>query len=127
MNEHDLGPELGATRRLSRRHDASLEIAWQHDQVRKAKVQPWAHEPMDPTAARSSPPRADDAWNSIHVMQPTPRVRSRSMRSKTEARGSELLPAALAIVELSPADRFAADKRQLVSTPTRSTSGTMRT
>ncbi len=41
------GPELGATRRLSRRHDASLEIAWQHDQVRKAEVQPWAHESMD--------------------------------------------------------------------------------
>ena len=30
----------------------------------------------------------------------------------------EDLPAVLAIVELSPANRFAADKRQLVSTPT---------
>ncbi len=49
------------------------------------------------------------------------------MKNKTEAPWLEPLPAALAIVELSPADRFAADKRQLVSTPTRSTSETMRT
>ena len=41
------GPELGAARRLSRRHGAPPGIVWQHDQVRKAEVQPWAHESMD--------------------------------------------------------------------------------